>query len=499
MKYAPILTMTEVQPLLTHLLQDMLDPTPVRLGRSHTPVIALVPWPRYLAWAWREALGPEQPKVLIAERSTTQAVSLFLSYRHRVAPLLASDAQIIRIIWVKVHNHEIGAIMNWQDWLRSAPADSPDTASVAFSPAGRSFSIVSAHKHLSQFIDQFKQEADKGVLEAITVTKRGEPVLAIVPWALYLQWRPEVSSPDEADAPLVPSHPWPVGTACVLSSDGQSIYDAAHGDDPHLLLVGSVFYLLGTVNHYVPAVEYNNPAAQRYREPGGHYAVDNTLVGEASTLYYTSLFSLDARETGILCDHELSLAPKQPQLETDEQIEGFLVQALGPCGGEVLLVYRQRRQTVAPRQALEGALWEGMASGCIPWLAQPRQPYASHFDPDDQVEAEDWIAVFLFETAGMAYEKDPEQAAAFLTEQILEEMRHCFEKGAVSASRMETLRKYLIGQLVIHNEQTIDHYPHEEACNQAGREILYHTISAIRPDLLQQPLEVLEIHTEVGS
>lgn len=167
MKHAPMVTMTEVQPQLTRLLQDLSDPTPVRLGRSHLPVVALAPWPCYLAW--QKTLNQEQPGRLVEEeKSISQAGRLFLSYRHRVAPLLASNEQAIHAIVIKVRKHAIGAILNWQDLLRFYPGDIPykDSPKVATVPK-RTFTIVIAHKHLSQFPEQFAREQALGGLAPI--------------------------------------------------------------------------------------------------------------------------------------------------------------------------------------------------------------------------------------------------------------------------------------------------------------------------------------------
>ena len=47
---ATLISMTEVQPQLTRLLQDQRDITLVRLGRNPMPVVVLVPWSLYTAW-----------------------------------------------------------------------------------------------------------------------------------------------------------------------------------------------------------------------------------------------------------------------------------------------------------------------------------------------------------------------------------------------------------------------------------------------------------------
>jgi PHD/YefM family antitoxin component YafN of YafNO toxin-antitoxin module len=652
-----MISMTEVQPVLGQLFARE-GVTPVRLGTIHVPQVAIVPWRLYLAW-WATLWRAKECTLIEEVRKRTDAARMFTSYRKELEPLLTSEKLALRVVVVKARDREVGALLAWADWQRYAPLDAPAN-DVPAAEDQRSYGIVFAHKHLSQFATLFAEEEARGERKPITVTKQGEPVMAILPWPLYQQWQALLTSVERggsvrpsllSDAPLlsfadaalleevlterktalqpafepgnewaaatargiishierlldqhilftsrdhledllaylehrgwkrepypdarlvkllwshasgeplmqfVPAYlnwreeeslayqeaeamirrimrcqatleqttpyrvltrvrvhqydavsqlastpvptresslrwPWPVGTAVQLSHDGLAIYDEAHEGEARPFAENAVFYILGVVNHFVDSHAYEDEASTRYHEPFGHPAFDNAPQGEVGVTFYASLFSHDPRETGILMEHEIKLAPEQPQLETDEQIEEFLVQVLGRRGAAVLAMYRRLRLTMVPRQALEAALHYGIACGYLPWGAKvfglPRQPYAAALEEGDQVEAEDWISFFLFEKMGEAYQRDPEHAAEFLAEGILKELRQRFEEETPAAPRLVELRKCILWLLLSLDEQTMNHYPDEEACNEAGREILYAFISVFCPDFLEQ-------------
>jgi hypothetical protein len=652
-----MISMTEVQPVLGQLFARE-GVTPVRLGTIHVPQVAIVPWQLYLTW-WAALWRAKECTLIEEMRNRTDAARMFTSYRKELEPLLTPEKQTLRVVVVKARDREVGALLAWADWQRYAPIGVP-AADVPATEDQRSYGIVFAHKHLSQFATQFAEEEARGERNPITVTKQGEPVMAIVPWPLYQQWQKLLAQADRretarplplsdasllsfADAALleevlterrsalqpafepgnewaattargiifhierlldehilftsrdhledllaylehqgwerepypdarlvkllwshasgeplmqfVPAYlnwreeeslayqeaeamirrvmrcqaaleqttpyrvltrlrahqydavlqplsastptgesslrwPWPVGTAVQLSRDGLAIYNEAHEGKERPFAEDAVFYILGVVAHFVDSQAYEDEASTRYHEPFGHPAFDNAPQGEAGVTFYTSLFTHDPHETGILMEHEIKLAPEQPQLETDEQIEEFLVQVLGKKGAAVLAMYHRLRQTLPSYQALEDALHYGIVCGYLPWgvkiFGLPRQPYAAAFEEGDQVEAEDWISFFLFEKMGETYQRDPNHAAEFLAEWILEELRQRFEEEPPVAPRLVELRKCFLWLLLSLDEQTMNHYPGEEACNEAGREILYAFISVFCPDFLEQ-------------
>lgn len=174
--------MTKVQPELSRALKKT-EATPVLLGReSKTPILALVPWPCYLKWC--EASNGQR----LHEQSytATEAHWLTLSYRERIAPLLLPEIKdVTRVIVIGGYGKRLGVIMAWRDWEQFAPHSKMHTTPTY----SREYTIVTAHKHLSQLPAQFAEEEVQEVLEAITVTKQGKPVMAIVPWALYKRWQ----------------------------------------------------------------------------------------------------------------------------------------------------------------------------------------------------------------------------------------------------------------------------------------------------------------------
>jgi PHD/YefM family antitoxin component YafN of YafNO toxin-antitoxin module len=656
----PMISMTEVQPVLHQLFQRS-GVTPVRLGTVHVPQIAIVPWHLYLAW-WGALWRAKECSLIEEMRSRTDAARMFTSYRRELEPFLMSEKQALRVVVVKARDREVGALLAWADWMRFAPVEaSAFPSDVAPAEDQRTYGIVFAHKHLSQFATQFAEEEARGHREPITVTKQGAPVMVLAPWALYQQWqarlsqietsegaRPSLASdarplsfadatlveevlterktalqpaffpgkewalptaqtiithvehildrlilfmrrdhledlvaylehrgwqrephpnerllkltwPSTTGDPLVvflpaglnwradrspeywdaedlirqvmrcqatleqttpyriltrlrafrqeegmqrrssaqapvgqasPLWPWPVGTAVQLSRDGLAISDEAHEGGARPFAEDAVFYILGVVSHFVDGPAYEDESSPHYHEPFGHPAY-SAPPGETGVTFYTSLFTHDPHETGILMEHEIRLASEQPQLETDKQIEAFLIEVVGKGGAAVLAMYRRQRLTASPRQALEAALRYGIACGYLPWGAKtfgmPRRPYAAAFEEGDQAEAEEWISFFLFEKMGETYQRDPEHAAGFLVEWILEELRQRFEEEMPAAPRLVELRKCLLWLLLSLDEQTVDHYPGEEACREAGRAILYAFISVFCPDFLETP------------
>ncbi|HEU5374065.1 MAG TPA: hypothetical protein VFV38_01370 [Ktedonobacteraceae bacterium] len=267
-----MISMTEVQFVLARLFTRE-GVTPVQLGTVHVPQVAIVPWHLYLAW-W-EALWRAKECSLIEEmRSRTNAARMFTSYRRELEPLLTPEKQALRVVVVKARDREVGALLAWADWMRFAPVEAPAPASEV-SPAEdqRSYGIVFAHKHLSQFATQFAEEEARGERKPIAITKQGEPIMALLPWPLYEQWQALLAqietgvASQSSSAPALagePSPPWPVGTAVQLSRDGLAIYDEAHEGEVRPFAEGAVFYILGVVSHFVDDHAYEDEASPHY-------------------------------------------------------------------------------------------------------------------------------------------------------------------------------------------------------------------------------------------
>lgn len=175
----------EVQPRLTRLLRDRTEVVKVIYGRRSIPVLALVPWNKYVAWKTTLAQRVPDVTVIVEQKKISEASSLFLSYEKRIEPLLRTDeAHSIRVIEVTVHNEPVGAIVSWQAWVLGSPRTRDGKASDE-RREDRTYTIVTARKHMTQFPTQFAREQAHGTMEAVTVTKQGEPTFAIVPWPLY--------------------------------------------------------------------------------------------------------------------------------------------------------------------------------------------------------------------------------------------------------------------------------------------------------------------------
>lgn len=179
------LKMMEIQPRLSQLFRSQQGVVQVTYGRKSTPVVALVPWQHYIMW--RKQAEAEHVTLVPDEKGMHDTEQLFLSYMHRLEPQLRGNGNTIRVVVVTVHKEPVGAVLAWQDWLRFGTA-SVESASVEEQEQrtldSRTYTIVSASKHLSQFPAQFAEEQKHGISASIPVTWHGKPVLAILPWDL---------------------------------------------------------------------------------------------------------------------------------------------------------------------------------------------------------------------------------------------------------------------------------------------------------------------------
>src|SRR5258708_1525919 len=158
LKSNEVLRMTEIYPQFSHLLQKT-EGTPVRLGRSTTPVIVLVPWAHYVTWRLALYRGG-QVTLVEHEKKISAAIKLFLSYDHRLDPLLNADPQNICVVTVKVHGEAVGAVVAYSDWQQVAshqiiPMSQGEQTEEEQSD--RVFTVVTASRHLSQFASEQEQ------------------------------------------------------------------------------------------------------------------------------------------------------------------------------------------------------------------------------------------------------------------------------------------------------------------------------------------------------